>query len=79
MSDLTAFPGSYQGDEATRADRSEMWKEYMGLREEAGISQMRALQTLTEGNPREACVHAILLVGSRLDALTYLISKAKVF
>jgi len=56
-----------------------MWKEYMAFREEAGVSQMRALQDLTEGNPRAAAIHAILSVGSRLEALTYLISKAKVF
>ncbi len=74
MSDLKSFPPRRPQN---RGDGDETWKEYMAYREEAGVSQMRALQDLTEGNPREACVHAILSVGSRLEALTYLISKQR--
>ncbi len=57
----------------------EQWKEYRAIREEADILGTRSMVHLAEGKPREAGVLAILSVSSRLEALTYLISKAKVF
>ena len=79
MSDRTAFPGSYQGDEGVRADREEIWKEYMAIRAEADELGTQSLDRLANGNPRDAGVLAILSVSSQLEAITYLISKAKVF
>lgn len=79
MSDRAPFPGSYQGDEETRADRAEIWKEYMAIRAEADTLGHRALELVGDGNPRDAGVMAILSVSSQLEAITYLISKAKVF
>lgn len=57
----------------------EVWKEYMGIRAEADTLGTTSLDRLAEGNPRDAGVLAILSVSSRLEALAYLISKAKVF
>ena len=73
MDDRTAFPG------VRGVDGNEMWKEYMAIREEADILGTRSMVKLAEGSPRDAGVLAILSVSQRLEALTYIISKAKVF
>jgi len=78
MSDGAPFPG-VSNDEGERVDRSEMWKEYMAIREEADILGTRSMVKLAEGSPRDAGVLAILSVSARLEAVMYLISKAKVF
>jgi len=78
MTDRTAFPGN-ASDEGERVDRSEMWKEYMAIREEADILGTRSMVKLAEGSPRDAGVLAILSVSSRLEAIMYLMSKAKVY
>lgn len=79
MSDGARFPGSYQGDEGVKADHHDMWKEYMAIRAEADELGTRSLERLGKGSPRDAGVLAILSVSARLEAITYLISKAKVF
>ena len=55
----------------------EQWKEYMDIRAEADKLGTESLVRLGEGNPRDAGVLAILSVSSRLEALTYLISKQR--
>ncbi|MCH7892014.1 MAG: hypothetical protein IH921_10985 [Gemmatimonadetes bacterium] len=57
----------------------EQWKEYRAIREEADILGTRSMVKLAEGSPRDAGVLAILSVSARLEAVMYLISKAKVF
>jgi hypothetical protein len=57
----------------------EVWKEYQAIRAEADELGSLSLGNMNKGNPRDAGVLAILSVSSRLEALTYLISKAKVF
>ncbi len=78
MTDGAPFPGT-SNDEGERVDKSEMWKEYMAIREESDILGTRSMVCLGEGNPRDAGVFAILSVSARLEAMMYLISKAKVF
>ncbi|MCK5651762.1 MAG: hypothetical protein KAJ42_10310 [Gemmatimonadetes bacterium] len=73
MSDGAAFPGE------NKPDGREVWKEYMAIREEADILGTRSMVCLGEGNPRDAGVFAILSVSSRLEAIMYLMSKAKVY
>ncbi len=78
MSKQDAFPGvGYEPGE--KEDKREMWKEYMAIREESDILGTRSMVCLGEGNPRDAGVFAILSVSARLEAMMYLISKAKVF
>ncbi len=79
MSDRASFPGSYQGDEGLRADRQETWKEYQGLLTEAGHHSQEAMVKSGEGDPRRGQIHATLAVAAQLQALTYIISKAKAF
>ena len=79
MSNGSPFPGDHRfADEGERADRSEMWKEYMGLRGEASRHEQKALDQ-REKDPRGALVEATVAVSVRIEALTYLISKAKGF
>jgi hypothetical protein len=59
-------------------DRSDMWKEYMGLRGEASKLEQKALDLIPE-DPRAAEVAATVAVSIRLEALTYIISKARIF
>ena len=68
------FPGAGE-----KEDRDDLWKEYMGLRGEASRLEQAALDQLEEGNPRAAEVKATVAVLIRLEALTYLISKARIF
>ncbi len=73
MSDPAAFPGD------NRIDGSEVWKEYKAIQAEADKLGTESLVRLGEGNPRDAETLATLSVSSRLEAVAYLISKAKVF
>lgn len=80
VENLTAFPGSYQGDEGVRADREEMWKEYMEIRAVASADENSARVMMeSEGNPRGAQVYATLAVAARLESLAYLLSKMRSF
>jgi hypothetical protein len=72
LSNGAAFPGD------NKLDGREVWKEYMGLRGEASRHEQKALDQ-REKDPRGALVEATVAVSVRIEALTYLISKAKVF
>ena len=74
--DRSAFPGNSRS-EGELVDKSEMWKEYVAIRAEADKLGTESLVRLGEGAPRDAEVLATLSVSSRLEALTYLISKLR--
>lgn len=73
MAEGEKFPGD------RGVDGKELWKEYMGLRGEASRLEQSAIDILGEGNPREAQARATIAVSIRLETLTYLISKARIF
>lgn len=57
----------------------ETWREYQGLLSEAGYHSNSAVISVGEGDPRTGQVHATLAVAAQIQALTYVLSKAKVF
>ena len=67
------FPGAGE-----REDRSEKWKELQEIRSRAD-SWYHTAHDMVDKNPRGAQVAATLTVACRLEALTYLISKMRIF
>lgn len=56
----------------------DQWKEYRAIQMEAEAWEKTAKEA-ADANPRGAKVAATLAVSKRIEALTYVISKAKVF
>lgn len=57
----------------------EQWKEYQAIRERGEDMAKLAYRKWEDGDPRGAQVLATLSMAERVAALTYLVSKAKVF
>lgn len=74
MKHLAAFPGSITSGNSEH--RSDVWKEYNEIRQEAA-DHARDADSFSKGE--DSKLSATLAVAARLEALTYLISKARIF